>query len=310
LALAKVAALKPDIITLDFEMPEMNGLDTLRALKSSGVNIPVIMISSHTQQGAAVTVQALELGAFASVAKPDCRNPAEGQDFLLGQLQPIIRSILARSLSRPSPQSPAKKAVFPRHRQPLPGLVQIVAIGISTGGPNALAAMVPQLPADLRVPVVIVQHMPKDFTRALAASLDAKSALSVVEGADGQIVRPGIVYLAPGGRQMRVGRQGEHVRLEITDDPPENHCKPAADYLFRSVAQVYKDRALGVIMTGMGADGTLGLKAMKQYGVQVIAQDEESSVVFGMPYEVISAGVADVIVPLSDIAREIVRLVN
>lgn len=193
---------------------------------------------------------------------------------------------------------------------PRPGLVEIVAIGISTGGPNALTEMVPLLPANLRVPVVIVQHMPADFTKTLAQSLDLKSVVDVCEGCDGQLLKAGTVYLAPGGQQMRVTRRGSNVCLEITDAPPENYCKPSADYLFRSIADVFKNRSLGVIMTGMGVDGTLGLKAMKQHGVQVIAQDEKSSVVFGMPSEAIDAGVTDIIVPLSGIAGEIVRLVN
>jgi two-component system chemotaxis response regulator CheB len=152
--------------------------------------------------------------------------------------------------------------------------------------------------------------MPSEFTRTLAASLDKKSRVAVVEGADNMVLGAGTVYVAPGGQQMKIVRQGQKLCLRITDDPPENHCKPSADYLFRSMAELYGKRALGVIMTGMGSDGVLGLKALKEKGACILAQDESSCVVFGMPLEALNAGLVDVVSPLSEMAGEIVKRVN
>ena len=338
LALAKLGQLQPDLITLDFEMPEMDGLETLRQLRASGSNTPVVMISSHTKEGASVTMEALQLGAFTFVTKPDAVNPMDAQGQLLKQLQPVIASVINQtrgrtSVARPTtstpkpvaeqtrteaPPTPARPQATPDAGQPLSvppplpsaGFVKVVALGISTGGPNALTVVIPKLPGNLRVPVLIVQHMPPVFTTALAESLDQKSKVKVLEGRDGMVIVAGTVYIAPGGMQMRVARRGSDLVLETTDDPPENHCKPAADYLFRSVAEHYGNRALGVIMTGMGSDGVLGLKVMKEQGIQVLAQDQQSCVVFGMPAEAIQVGVVDLVVPLDRIAAEIVKRVN
>jgi two-component system chemotaxis response regulator CheB len=190
--------------------------------------------------------------------------------------------------------------------------IEIVAIGVSTGGPQALTEVLPHLPADLGVPVVIVQHMPQTFTGALAASLNDKSAVTVVEGENGQMLEAGVVYIAPGGKQMKIVQQSprQAPNLLMTDDPPENYCKPSVDYLFRSVAHLYANRALGVIMTGMGSDGVLGLRLMKQQGAKILAQDAETCVVFGMPMEAIKAGVVDAVVPLGQLATAIVHYIG
>ena len=197
-------------------------------------------------------------------------------------------------------------------RSPLPapsaGLPQVVALGISTGGPKALTEMVPQLPADLPAPLLIVQHMPPVFTKSLADDLNQRTPLCVREGVDGQPIRAGEVWIAPGGRQMKVEREKGSVVLRITDDPPENSCRPSVDYLFRSVAEVYGGRAVGVIMTGMGNDGTLGCGRLKRCGASIIAQDAATCVVFGMPREPIEKGLANVVAPLGRIAAEIARL--
>ncbi len=193
---------------------------------------------------------------------------------------------------------------------PIARFIQIVGIGISTGGPNALAQVIPLLPENFGVPVVVVQHMPPEFTKALAESLNNKSKVTVVEGADNMALAAGTVYIAPGGKQMKLVRRGHNVCLKITDAPPENHCKPSADYLFRSVAKFYGKKALGVIMTGMGSDGALGLQKMKEKGALILAQDEDTCVVFGMPLEALNAGVVDVVCPLAQIAEEIVKIVN
>ncbi|MBI5556073.1 MAG: chemotaxis response regulator protein-glutamate methylesterase [Deltaproteobacteria bacterium] len=338
IALAKIEQLKPDLMTLDFEMPEMDGLTTLRELQRLKHEVAVVMVSAHTSEGAAITMKALEAGAFDFIAKPEGTSLEKNRQSLLSQLRPVIKTVAMRQLLRPAlagagkagpaarPAAPVRPPVAPveakaqelartvdavRPVQALPpGRVAVVAIGISTGGPNALAEVIPKLPRNLRVPVVIVQHMPPVFTKALADSLNQKSALTVVEAQGEERLEQGKVYIAPGGKQMKVVKKAAGEFLQLTDDAPENHCKPAADYLFRSVSAVYGNRALGVIMTGMGADGVKGLQMMKQQGAQVIAQDEASCVVFGMPMEAIKAGVADGVIPLSQISVEIVSRVK
>ena len=189
---------------------------------------------------------------------------------------------------------------------------EIVTIGISTGGPNALAKMLPMIPGDIGVPILIVQHMPPMFTRSLANSLDAKCAISVREARQGEAITANTALIAPGGKQMKIvaGADGKSRVVKITDDPPENSCKPSVDYLFRSVAHHYVGRATGVIMTGMGSDGTEGLKLLKQSGATIVAQDEASCVVFGMPKEAAETGLADAVVPLNQIADMIIRTVR
>lgn len=188
---------------------------------------------------------------------------------------------------------------------------EIVGIGISTGGPNALTRMIPMLPGSLKAPVLIVQHMPPLFTASLANSLNAKSALHVKEAEEGDTIEAGKIYIAPGGKQMKIiaGADGITRKIKITDDPPENSCKPSVDYLFRSIAQYYVGRSTGVIMTGMGSDGSKGLVQMKNNGSFVIAQNEETCTVYGMPKEPIESGIADVVVPLEKIAEEIMKTV-
>jgi two-component system chemotaxis response regulator CheB len=189
---------------------------------------------------------------------------------------------------------------------------EIIAIGISTGGPNALAKMLPMIPKDIGVPILIVQHMPPMFTRSLANSLSAKCAIAVREARQGEPILPNTALIAPGGKQMKIvaGADGRNRIVKITDDPPENSCKPSVDYLFRSVAHHYVGRATGVIMTGMGSDGTQGLKLMKQNGATIIAQNEATCVVFGMPKEAAETGLADAVLPLDQIADMIVKTVR
>jgi two-component system chemotaxis response regulator CheB len=239
-------------------------------------------------------------------------------------LEPIVRHVKRHKFGRIDPaarQKPAtparvrKPRVVTKSAQPRPAGIrsksQIIGIGISTGGPNALTKMIPMLPKDLKVPILIVQHMPPVFTASLADSLNKKSALEVVEAKDGDTVKPGKVFIAPGGRQMKIvaGADGLTRKIKITDDPPENSCKPSADYLFRSIAQHYIGRATGVIMTGMGSDGSKGLVQMKNNGSFIIAQDEKTCTVYGMPKNPTESGIVDVVAPLEKIADEIVKTV-
>ncbi len=314
IALDKVAQLKPDLVTLDVEMPEMDGIETLARLKETVPDVGVVMVSSLTQQGAETTMKALELGAFDFLGKPVGATASENKDRLGSDLKQIINAyITQRYLSslrskHPAPKTPPQKQAAPPVIATTP--LQAVVVGISTGGPNALTEMIPQLPGDLRVPVLLVQHMPETFTAALARSLDNKSAIRVVEGQHAQRVEPATVYIAPGGKQMKAVSMGNTVQLMLTDDPPENYCRPAVDYMMRSVADIYGAAALGVIMTGMGADGKLGVQQMKIKGSKILAQDEETSVVFGMPMEAIKTGVVDLVLPLGSIAGQIARLVG
>lgn len=322
-ALFKVKTLKPDLLTLDIEMPEINGLEVLQEIKKSAPQVGAIMLSTLTQQGGSMTMRALELGAFDFIPKPQSGTMAENKEAVKAALAPMLqafaRSYLIKSaLAKPgftarenkvSYSSPGRATLAIRTNT---GPSSIVGIGISTGGPNALAQMLPRIPADVGVPFVIVQHMPPMFTQSLAKSLNAKCAIEVHEAQDGDVLKPNVAYIAPGGKQMKIvaGADGKQRVLKITEDPPENSCRPSVDYLFRSIAEHYIGRATGVIMTGMGSDGTNGLKLMKNNGAVIIAQDEPSCVVFGMPKEPIEMGIVDVIAPLDRIAEEILKTLS
>lgn len=314
IALSKIEQLRPDLLTLDLEMPEMDGLEVLRALRRAKSSVGAIMLSSLTTEGAQATMEALRLGAFDFVLKPTGSVLKENAVRLRKELQPKLQAFArTRRIEGASFDAvPApRRVVTPA---PPAGPARVVALGISTGGPKALTCMLPRLPADLPVPVLIVQHMPAIFTRSLAEDLDRRCRLRVCEASDGQEVLPGSVYIAPGGKQMRVERDVERPSFDavvrITNDPPENSCRPSVDYLFRSVAEVYGGRTVGVIMTGMGNDGALGCRLLKRCGARILAQDEASCVVFGMPRELVREGLADVIAPLDRIADEMTRLVG
>jgi two-component system chemotaxis response regulator CheB len=319
LALARMAALQPDLVTLDIEMPEMNGIEVLEAMGPAGLKAGVIVLSSLTTRGGEMTVRALELGAFDFITKPDRGTPADNLAQLRDHLHPTIRAFERRrdirrmlhAVAQPATERPIAALGEPsRITRPRLGSA-LVLIGVSTGGPAALASLIPALPADLNAPVLIVQHMPAMFTKPLAASLGRKSALSVAEARDGDVAKPNCVYVAPGGAQMKAvaGTRGETI-LRITDDPPENGCKPSVDYLFRSVALQFPGRAVAAILTGMGNDGTAGLRLLKRGGCRSIAQDEASCVVFGMPKEAIATGLIDTVAPLDQIAGAILRSVR
>ena len=326
IAIAKIATLKPDLLTLDIEMPEMNGIEVLAYIKARGLDVGAIMLSTLTQKGGEMTMKALELGAFDFIPKPQSGSMAENREAIKKTIAPMLTAfarrremkILLRGRNPVSGTGMQKTGVsnVVRHMSsitgPKRGKSEIVTIGISTGGPNALSQMMPKLPGNLNVPVLIVQHMPPVFTQSLANSLNSKCHISVKEAVDGELIKPNTALIAPGGKQMKIvaGADGKSRVVRITDDPPENSCKPSVDYLFRSVSHHYVGRATGVIMTGMGSDGTLGLKLMKRSGATVIAQDEASCVVYGMPKEPVDAGIVDVIAPLDRIADEIVKSVK
>jgi len=323
IALSKIASLKPDLISLDIEMPEVNGIEVLQALKNHPKTPVVIMLSTLTQQGSEMTIKALELGAFDFVPKPAEGKMAENMQKVKDSFLPIINAVKRQKNTQFKIREAAHaKPLTPKnivHKPSSPTIEksiirsksEIVGIGISTGGPNALTKMIPMLPADLKAPVLIVQHMPPMFTASLANSLNNKSNLEVKEAENGDTIEPGKILIAPGGKQMKIIAAADGVarKIKITDDPPENSCRPSADYLFRSIAQHYVGRSTGVIMTGMGSDGSKGLVQMKNNGSVVIAQNEETCTVYGMPKEPVESGIADRVVPLEKIAEEIVKTI-
>ena len=325
IALEKIEYFNPDMITLDLEMPELDGLGVLRRLQEKKTSVAAIMISAFTAEGADTTVEALRLGAFDFVLKPQGENPDESVAILHRNLSERINTFRERRkihdiLRERKERKPAKPVPKPQAGKPAPPGkkvapitckgVDVVTIGISTGGPQALTKVLPDLPADFPVPILIVQHMPPMFTESLARDLNSRCKLNVSEAVDGQPVKPGDILIAPGGRQMKVESRNDQTVIRVTDDPPVNSCRPAVDYLFQSVAPIYKSRVLGVIMTGMGSDGAEGCRLYKDKGANIICQDEESCVVYGMPRKPIEEGLADVIAPLGDLAMEITRFAN
>jgi two-component system, chemotaxis family, protein-glutamate methylesterase/glutaminase len=337
-AVQKVIELRPDLLTLDMEMPEMDGIAVLKALKQIEDPPAVIVVSALTRHGGKLTMQALQQGAFDFITKPETSGAEQSREALRTELAPRIKALSlrlgVRGILRGTPAPvcpPPKEAPRPgRIIQPiqesstaLDGISQrmtrlamatkpeMVLIGVSTGGPNALTCLLPSLPGQLGVPIMIVQHMPPIFTKSLAENLNSKCALNVREAVHDEKIEPNRVYIAPGGRHMRLAPgPGGGKFIQITDDPPENNCRPAVDYLFRSAANHFQGRSLGVILTGMGSDGTLGLKLLKRHGCYVIAQDEASCVVYGMPKAAVDAGVVDAVMPLTDIAGKIISTVR
>lgn len=324
LALTRIPSLKPDIITLDVEMPGMNGLQVLEEIRKNDWPTEVIMISSKTREGSEATIRALELGAFDFIAKPDETSASANIDYLtttLGRMLTVLKrqmemkrlfkqkaAFKTQAADTVSRRKPGVADAIPSKPLKRTEKSSVIAIGISTGGPNALAQVLPKFPADINVPILLVQHMPPIFSASLAKSLDKKCALRIKEAENGETVEPNTVYIAAGGKQMKVTAGANLTKiLRITDDPPENNCKPAVDYLLRSVARVYGAKATCVIMTGMGTDGKLGVTVTKAAGAFTIAQDEATSVVYGMPKAVVEAKLADVVVSLDDIAGEIIK---
>jgi two-component system chemotaxis response regulator CheB len=309
ICLAKIDQLAPDLVILDIEMPVLDGLQTVTAIRKTRPRLPVIMFSTLTERGATATIDALSRGASDYVPKPaNGGSVGAAMDRLRQEMIPKIKALCRRVPAKPAELAPMpalagrdRYAIRPR---PASGL-EVVAIGVSTGGPNALAALFSGLAKDFPAAIVIVQHMPPMFTRLLAERLQAVSTMRVREGTTGAVVQAGEAWVAPGGFHMEVERVEPAVQLRLHEGPPENSCRPAVDVLFRSVARAYGRSALSVILTGMGQDGFRGCESVREAGGQVLAQDEASSVVWGMPGKVVGAGLADKVLPLSGMAAEI-----
>jgi two-component system, chemotaxis family, protein-glutamate methylesterase/glutaminase len=312
IALAKIPQLNPDLVTLDVEMPGMSGLETLIELRKAYAKLPVIMFSTLTEKGAATTLEALSHGASDCVTKPqNSGNVEQTRVRIRSELIPKVKELCRKSgAALTQPRTTESRKIAPTKTGGLPGHVDVVAIGTSTGGPNALAALLPTLSANFPVPIVLVQHMPPLFTRLLAERLDKQSSISIHEGVNGSVLSPGHVWIAPGDFHMTVRREGTSVRLIMNQDPPQNSCRPSVNALFESVAAVYGANALAVVLTGMGSDGVRGAQLIREAGGQVLVQDEATSVVWGMPGQVAAANLADGIFPLSEIAGELERRTN
>jgi two-component system chemotaxis response regulator CheB len=315
----KIKQLSPDVLTLDVEMPRMDGLTFLGNLMRLRP-MPVVMVSSLTQQGAEVTLQALELGAVDFVAKPKL-DVAKG---LAAYAEEIVDKVRAAAASHPRPPTvaPARAAALPdvparlsadaviARSSPRPHFrttEHVIGIGASTGGTEAIKDVLRELPADMPG-IVVTQHIPEAFSAPFARRLDGVCALTVVEARDGQLILPGHAYVAPGNRHLLVIRDGARLLCRLNDGPPVNRHKPSVDVMFRSLAQNAGPNAVAVMLTGMGADGAEGTGEMKAAGAPVVAQDERTSVVWGMPGEVVRRGLADDVLPLPRIAARLVEL--
>jgi two-component system chemotaxis response regulator CheB len=323
LAQAKIDQLKPDVVTMDIEMPKMNGIEAVRELRKRHKQLPVIMFSTLSASGASATLEALSAGATDYVTKPsNVGSIAESVAAVRQQLVPKIHALAKKGpppsssrapmrpptgpIGRPAPSlRPAPGRPAAPVRRGSPGRVDLLAVGCSTGGPDALTKVLLGLTADLPVPVVVTQHMPPVFTKMFAERLDRSTALTVVEATEGMELTAGTVYIAPGDKHLVLVRKGTAVVTQLSGAPPENSCRPAVDVMFRSVAQVYGGSAYATVLTGMGADGRNGAKVMRDAGAEVLAQDEASSVVWGMPGAVVQAGLADEVLPLDRIASNL-----
>jgi two-component system chemotaxis response regulator CheB len=311
IALQKIEQLNPDLVTLDVEMPEMNGLQTLKAIRKTHPRLPVIMFSAVTERGASDTLEALHYGASDYVTKP---AGAAGKDTAQARIRedlvPKIKSLCrvatgVQALKNlGSSRAPAAFTL-----RPLGASIaaDVVAISLSTGGPAAMGEIAGQLPGDLRVPLIVVPHMAPMFTRFFAERLATQTRLKVVEPAHGEAIHGGVIYVAPGDFHLTIDRQDGTARFSLNQDAAVHSHRPAADVLFRSVAEVYGTRALALVLTGMGQDGVKGCEDITAAGGRVMVQDEASSVVWEMAGLVAKAGLADAVLPLGDIAAEITR---
>lgn len=340
-ALAKIPELNPDLMTLDVEMPDMNGLELLREIKKRHLKVKAIMLSSLTAQGARVTTDALFAGAFDFIQKPNSTDANTNRALLEGLLTEKIRAFQeslhtsmptrkpAAALARlvhnsetesigcavgiEAPVSPSiLNQIKPNQIKPNSGTGRIdaVVIGTSTGGPMALREVIPNLPVTLGVPVFVVQHMPPGYTKSLAARIFEISHLPVQEAADGMLIEANHVYIAPGGLHMGMEIQRGRPVIQTSEMPPEHNCRPAVDYTLRSAVQLYAGNLLGVILTGMGRDGTEGCRLLRQLGGSVLAQHPDGCIVYGMPKVVVEEHLVNRVVPIEKMASWIVRVVQ
>jgi two-component system chemotaxis response regulator CheB len=297
--LAKAHELRPDVVTLDIKMPKLGGLETLERLMAERP-VPVLLLSSLTQEGAEVTLRALELGAMDFVDKSSV-DPMS----MLSLTRELLAKVRALGGARVRARRPGKVRPAAAKGEG----AEVVAIAASTGGPSGLQTLVSALPAGLHATILIVQHIPRGFTRSLAERLDARSAIPVREASDGELIEPGRVIIAPAGIHTRLKRRGARVRIVLAEEPRDVLHRPSADVLMASAASAFGPRAVGVVLTGMGSDGTEGLRAIRAAGGLTLAESEETCVIYGMPKAAVAAGVVSRIVPLDRMAEEILATI-
>jgi two-component system, chemotaxis family, protein-glutamate methylesterase/glutaminase len=304
MALEKVRLLKPDVVTMDVEMPRMNGIDAVRNIRKENAQVRIIMFSSLTERGAAITLEALSVGADDSVLKIAGEgNLDASQKRLREELLPRIKQFFQFPAPAGTPAAaPVVRPPVTRWAASGGSAPQVVGIGISTGGPKALELLLPAIPKGYPLPILIVQHMPPLFTRMLAERLNTLCALDVREAKADDAIEPGKILIAPGNFHMRVAGGAAKPRVVLDQAPPINSCRPAVDALFQSLAEVYGGAVAAAILTGMGNDGMAGAGVLKKKGAYIIAQDEATSVVWGMPGAVVQAGLADAVLPLGEIS--------
>jgi len=341
IALSKIKIKDVDLVLLDMYMPVMNGLETLQSIKKEYPHIEVIMLSAFEKGNANLTMQALEKGALDFITKPSEDSVEKNIAKLRSALIPLMSLVKTRKFSRKArklslsqsksesirepnriqakpihelktstEKSIVKKQTIPQQKIRTISRIDVVALGVSTGGPNALLQLIPHLEKDFSVPILAVQHMPPMFTASLAERLDKQSQIKICEAGDGQRVESGVMYIAPGGRHMVVKKSVGGYNVNLIDTPPVNSCRPAVDVLFRSVLNVYGGNVLTVIMTGMGNDGAAGVSAIRRKGGYSIIQDEASSVVWGMPGAVAKSDNADETIALNKLATRIQEIVK
>jgi two-component system chemotaxis response regulator CheB len=304
IAVAKAQSLRPDLITMDIEMPVMNGIEAVKAVRALGLKMPILMFSTLTAHGAAATLDALAAGATDYVTKPTNHGDMSQATRVIGaELLPKIKGLLRRPAG---PRAPTTLAPRPAQVRP----PRAVVIGSSTGGPEALSKVVTGLTIALPVPTLIVQHMPPLFTAQLAARLDRIGPNRVVEAQGGEPLEPGVIYIAPGDHHLEVVDGRGRVATRLSQGDRVNFCRPAVDVLFRSAVDVFHGDLLGVVLTGMGADGREGSRSIVDAGGRVFAQDEATSVVWGMPGSVATAGLAHQLLPITGVAEAIMRAVT
>jgi two-component system chemotaxis response regulator CheB len=312
IALERIAQLKPDLVMLDIEMPEMDGLATLAELRKKYRRLPVIMFSTLTHRGASATLDALSLGADDYVPKE--RNSlglAAAIDDLRRDLLPKIHALCSRDIVKEQhpPRTEVKTAPIAIAPKLAESRIDLVVIGVSTGGPDALCKVLPGIPRDFPVPVVMVQHMPAIFTKLLAERLATKAAMPVKEAQGGEKVEPGTIWLAQGGKHLVIQSSRDGMFLALNESAPRNFCRPSVDVLFESAVKITGAHTLAVMLTGMGSDGLEACEQIRKQGGQIVVQDQATSIVWGMPGAVARAGLADAIKPLADVALEVVQRV-
>ena len=319
-ALEKVWSSAPDVLVMDVEMPVLDGIDTVREIRRRKSRIPVIMFSSHTTRGGEATLDAIAAGASDYATKPTAGHMSAALQHVQTDLLPKVlqwggvptgqQHGVANRIGAPAIAGPVK----PTGRVPGPShsagttRIDAIGIGVSTGGPQALSVLVSSLPVNFPIPILIAQHMPPVFTGLLAERLAAQKGHTVREAKDGEEVRGGEILVAPGDHHLLVQRDGGTIRTKLSQDEPENSCRPAVDPLFRTLATCYGSHCLGVVLTGMGKDGEKGAAELRKRGARVFAQDEAGSVVWGMPGNLVRCGLADRVLPVTQIASELVRL--